>query len=109
MQVSLDVCQPTAGFDRGLTVRKFSLKAIVETLEMHRQRATYGAVAGLVGKTPRSVMQGLPRNWRNSWVVSQENGEPSEYHELQKHVSLRTRDRIIDTPEELATWLDNPD
>ena len=86
----------------------FSVKAIVATLEQFHQRATYGAVAGLTGRTPRNVMQGLTRNWRHSWVVSQEDGEPSEYHDLQKHPALQERDDVLSTSEDLASWLADP-
>jgi hypothetical protein len=56
-----------------------SLKGILELLQQHHQRATYGAVAALLGRTPRTVMQGCPRNWLHSWVVNQDTGRPSEY------------------------------
>ena len=85
-----------------------SVAAIVEQLARYHQRATYGAVAGLVGTSPRSVMQGRKRDWLHSWVVNQTDGLPSEYHELQIHPHLRERDRILATPEELRDWLANP-
>jgi arsenate reductase-like glutaredoxin family protein len=66
------------------------------------------AVAALVGKTPRNVMQGLKRGWRYSRVVNKEDGEPSEYHDLQKHPALRERPEILKTGEALAAWLSNP-
>jgi hypothetical protein len=82
--------------------------AILEQLDRLHQRATYGALAGVLGKTPRSVMQGLLRNWCHSWIVNQDTGEPSEYHELQKHPALKERDAILDSPRDLTAWLDNP-
>ena len=86
----------------------FSTDAIVELLHKHHQRATYGAVAGVAGKTPRTVMQGLKRGWRYSWVVNQESGEPSEYHDLQKHPALHEREHVLSSPGALAAWLANP-
>jgi len=86
----------------------YSVTSIVEQLNRYHQRATYKAVAGLVRKVPRSVMQGSPRDWKHSWVVNQEDGEPSEYPQLKKHPSLHERSRILYTPEELAEWLSNP-
>jgi len=86
----------------------YSRSQIVDTLDRFHQRATYGAVAALCGKSPRSVMQGLPRNWRHSWVVNQSSGEPTDYHELMRHPSLFERDRILVTPDELAAWLRDP-
>lgn len=53
-------------------------------------------------------MQGMPRNWRHSWVVNQSSGEPTDYHELMRHPSLFERDRILVTPDELAAWLRDP-
>jgi hypothetical protein len=34
------------------------LNNILELLQAHHQRATYGAVAALLGRTPQNVMQG---------------------------------------------------
>lgn len=82
--------------------------AILEQLDRFHQRATYGALAGVLGKTPRSVMQGLLRNWRHSWIVNQDTGEPSDYHKLRKHPALKERDAILDSPRDLTAWLDNP-
>jgi len=81
---------------------------IVELLDRFHQRATYGALAGVLGKAPRSVMQGLPRNRRPSWVVNQDSGEPSEYHKLQQHPALKERDSVLMSPAELTAWLDDP-
>ena len=86
----------------------FTPKSIVELLDKHHQRATYGAVAGLLGKAPRSVMQRLPRDWKHSWVVNQSDGEPSDYAKIKKHPARHERARILSTPEELAAWLANP-
>jgi alkylated DNA nucleotide flippase Atl1 len=85
----------------------FSLGTIVDRLNEYHQRATYGAVASLVGRTPRNVMQGLKRGWRYSWIVNQQDGEPSEYNDLQKHPALRERATILSTAEELTAWLTN--
>ena len=85
-----------------------TLKTIVDLLDRFHQRATYGAVAGVVGKVPRSVMQGLPKNWRHSWVVNQEDGEPSEYHFLQKHPALHERTAVLSSTDDLSAWLANP-
>jgi hypothetical protein len=107
LQLSFGVSQPSAIRSEEL-LPTFSLKTIVDRLNEHHQRATYGAVAALVGKTPRNVMQGLKKGWRYSWVVNQETGEPSEYHALQKHPQLRSRDTVLVTPEDLAAWLADP-
>jgi hypothetical protein len=86
----------------------FSLETIVDRLNEFHQRATYGAVAALVGSTPRNVVQGVKRARRYSWIVNQQDGEPSGYHELLKHPALHERDTILSTSEQLAAWLANP-
>lgn len=88
--------------------RMFSVKVIVETLNQHHQRATYGAVAGLLGKVPRSVMSGYPRDWKHSWVVNQADGAPTDYPAPKVHPALYERPRVLTSAEELAAWLRDP-
>ena len=85
-----------------------SLKRVLDLLNQHHQRATYGAVAGLLGKKPRSLMQGLPRDWRHSWVVNKDSGLPSEYPSGKIHPAIEERAEILDTEEELEVWLLGP-
>jgi hypothetical protein len=82
-----------------------SLESILELLQRHHQRATYGAVAPLLGRTPRNVMQGLPRDWLHSWVVNQDTGLPSEYPAGKIHPALKERAEILNSDQELAAWL----
>lgn len=82
-----------------------SLESILELLQRHHQRATYGAVASLVERTPRNVMQGRPRDWLHSWVVNQETGRPSEYPTGMIHPALEEHREILSSEQELATWL----
>ena len=81
---------------------------VTKTLAKFHQRATYGAVAGLLGKTPRSVMQGYPKDWQHSWVVNSSNGKPSKYPPPKVDPNLTERSDILRSPEDLAAWLDNP-
>ena len=83
----------------------FSVEAIAETLEKHRQRATYGAVAGLLGVPTRSLMSDYSKNARFSWIVSKESGLPTNYRESQMHPELRAREKILSSEKELAEWL----
>ena len=85
-----------------------AMQVIIDLLDKHHQRATYGAVAGLLGAVPRWVMRGYPRDWRHSWVVNESTGEPTNYPAAKKHPSLTERERILDTPQKLAEWLANP-
>ena len=91
-----------------VATEQHSLDSIIEQLDQYHQRATYGAVAGVVNSSPRSLMVGRDRNPQSSWIVSRQNGQPTGYAEEQKHGSLTERDRIIGSPEELRTWLREP-
>lgn len=81
------------------------LSDITARLHQHAQKATYGAVAGLVRRLPRSVMQGLPKVPRNSWVVAKKSGLPTGYSATQIDPRLRPEEPAIDTPEQLMAWL----
>jgi hypothetical protein len=83
-----------------------SLDRVLDLLNEHHQRATYGAVADLVGGHARSVLQGRKRNWRHSWVVNQDSGMPTEYPKGMIHPAIAERPEILCTAEELDDWLD---
>ena len=85
-----------------------TLDAILDQLNAYHQRATYGAVAGVVNSSPRSLMSGRERDERSSFIVSRETGEPSGYKEEQKHPALTERERVLSSPEELRDWLRDP-
>lgn len=84
------------------------LDTILDALDRHHQRASYGAVAGLLGTTARSVLQGRPKNRRHSWVVNQETGKPTGYHDFLVHPALEERSRVLTTTEELSACLAQP-
>ncbi len=84
------------------------LDTILDSLNQYHQRATYGAVAGLVGTIPRSVLSGRPKNWRHCWVVNEESLMPTGYSPLQIHASIAERSRVLTTAEDLKRWLTNP-
>jgi hypothetical protein len=85
-----------------------SLDSILDLLERYHQRATYAAVAALLGTSPRSVMGGRPKNPKHSWIVSKKNGLPTDYSNSAIDPHLQERDRILDTVHDLSSWLDNP-
>lgn len=62
--------------------RGLSLEEIVSALNERKQRATYGAVAGVLGVTPHTVMGSRPRGPKYSWVVAV-SGAPTGYAESQ--------------------------
>lgn len=78
-----------------------TLDTVLDTLEQTRQRATYGAVAKLLGKTPRTLMRGRERGPRHSWVVNRNNGLPTGYDETLLHPELQLKAHVIDSREEL--------
>lgn len=83
----------------------YQLRDIVEALSRHTQRATYGAVGGLVGRLARSVMSGQEKSPDNSWVVSAKTGLPTGYVANEVHPKLQSIDEVISTSEDLAAWL----
>ncbi len=91
-----------------VAVSDHTLDSIIDQLNEYHQRATYGAVAGVVNSSPRSLMSGRDRDQRSSWIVSRQDGQPSGYTEEQRHDSLTERERIISSPEELRVWLRDP-
>jgi hypothetical protein len=78
---------------------------IIDALDRERQRATYGAVAALLGKAPRTLMSGRQRDQRHSWIVSRKSGTPSGYDTPQMHPDLRVNERILETRADLEHWL----
>lgn len=79
---------------------------ILDSLDQARQRATYGAVAAIVGASPRTLMAGRERDRRHSWVVSRKSGQPTGYETEQLHPELMRSERVIETREELERWLE---
>lgn len=83
----------------------FTMDQILDALDRSHQRATYGAVAAVLNRQPRTLMQGRERDQRHSWVVSRANGEPTGYQPAQLHPALRERAEVLDNKEALAQWL----
>ena len=93
-----------------------SLDGIVHQLDAQKQRATYGAVAGLVGVLPRGLMGGRPKTPTYSWVVAATDGAesrrgfPTGYSLNQIHPDCYRQicegdDNIIDSADVLREWL----
>lgn len=78
---------------------------IVALLQKYKQRATYGALGKIVGRHPRSVMQGRPKCARDSWIVSAATGIPTDYGSSQIDPDLESSPSVLETAEELAAWL----
>jgi len=85
-----------------------SLDEIVELLDTHGQRATYGAVARLLGHSPRSLLRGRERGRRFSWIVNRETGMPTSYPDDQIDPRLKDSGPVLASDAELKQWLENP-
>ena len=82
-----------------------TLDQILDTLDRQRQRATYGAVAAVIGAAPRTLMSGRERDQRHSWVVSRKTGQPTGYEPEQIHSELTATPHIILSRDELERFL----
>jgi len=86
---------------------KHSLDEIVELLDRHAQRATYGAVAKLTGNAPRSLLKGRDRGRNYSWIVNRQTGKPTGYQDDQIDPRLANSNAVIDDADQLQRWLDD--
>ena len=82
-----------------------ALEDVLGALDRHQQRATYGAVAGVVGSGAQSVMSKRARTQLNSWVVNARSKLPTGYSDAEVHAELRRRAHVISTSAELSAWL----
>jgi hypothetical protein len=91
------------------------LDEIVAQLDQRKQRASYGAVAGILGVIPRGLMagRGHQRSTKYSWIVAasgSRRGWPTGYRiehidpeclrQIRAHLN-----NIIEDSEELKRWL----
>lgn len=90
-------------------IMHWTVETIAEQLDRHQQRATYGAVAEVIGVLARGVMQGRTKSRRLSWIVAV-NGKPTGYAEQEIHpecrrqIESRSRD-FIQNGSDLRQWL----
>ena len=81
---------------------RVTLAEILAFLNEEEIRATYGAVAGVLGLVPRSLGAALGAKRPDaSWVVNAESHLPTDYDQSQIHVSLFRRPDVIASPNEL--------
>jgi hypothetical protein len=86
-----------------------NLDEIIRFLNDQRIRATYGAVAGVLGVVPRSLSAHLgARRPEVSWIVNAETGLPTDYNRQEIHPDLFSKAEIIRAGSELilrmAAW-----
>ena len=85
---------------------KVDLEKIVEILNRENVKATYGAVAGVLGRVPQGVMIDREKPQRNSWVVNAETNMPTGYRLDQLHPNLMRLPIVLHTREKLQRFLD---
>ena len=86
-----------------------SLAEVLRLLNEGRTRATYAAVASVLGVPPRSMGAMLgTRRPEASWVVNGETGLPTDYEQADWHPDLLATSDVIRTGNELmlriALW-----
>ncbi len=79
---------------------------VVDAYRRTGRRATYSAVAGIVGGMPVGVMSIYPKDKLHSWVVAVENHLPTGYEtdKLSRATGKQER-KSRSRPNELRTWL----
>ena len=83
------------------------LAEILRFLNAVQIRATYGAVAGILGVLPRSMGARLGyRRPEASWIVSAENGLPTGYSREELHPALFASSGVIRSGSELQRRMD---
>ena len=88
-----------------------SLAEIIRFLNHEQVRATYGAVAKVLGIVPRTMGTKLgPRRVETSWIVSTATGLPIDYVQEEMHPALLQKADVITTGTELtkrmSSWKD---
>lgn len=98
-----------------------TLDEVIALLNEHKQRATYGAVAGIVGGTPRGLMKDRTACKADSWVVAKttkrktesRRGRPTGFLDSQLHGECRKQfddnpGGFISDTDVLKEWLRSP-
>ena len=89
----------------GLHMAAATMDQILDALDTAHQRATYGAVAAVVGVSPRALMTGRERNQRHSWGVNLRSGLPTDYAAELVHPALTANATVLKTRDDLVPWL----
>ncbi len=83
-----------------------TLDQILDILQHNRQRATFGAVAGVLGREPLSLFDGYPRTPRTAWVVSKSTSQPTGHKKSELPPDFVLNAHVITTKEELLRWIE---
>jgi hypothetical protein len=84
---------------------KPTLDEILDVLERYQTRATFGAVAAFLNRDPLTLFSGYTRTPKTAWVVSKTTGLPTGTKADGYPPGLLNNKHVIDTSEELRTWL----
>jgi len=84
----------------------WNVTSIVKVLNRKKFRATYGAVAKIVGCNARSVMKGLPNSYEYSWVVRGDNNLPTGYRPEDLHPDLLKIPAVVRDSKQLRRLLE---
>lgn len=103
---ALDLDAEKLSSESAMDTSSITIDQVIEQLARHRHRATYGAVAGVVGGLARSVMGRHPRTQRNSWVVSASTGLPTAYLPQDIDPQLLSQSHVINSADALREWLE---
>jgi hypothetical protein len=91
-------CNRTAKSGGSGTIGRATLEDVLTLLNAEQIRATYGAVGEVIGVSPRALGTFLGAHRPEaSWVVSAENGLPTDYDQTEWHPALLSRGEIIST------------
>jgi hypothetical protein len=82
-----------------------ALEDVVSFLDQRQIRATYGAVAKVVGRPATFLLNGIPRAPRYSWIVNQKTLLPTGYTDEQCHPALTKKSFVLRTEADLRTWI----
>jgi hypothetical protein len=82
-----------------------SFAEIVDRLNERRQRATYGALAGVLDRPAAFVMAGHPRDVRHSWIVNARTLRPTGFREEDIHPELSQTAQVLMDAASLLAWI----
>ena len=89
-------CNRSSKSSSGGTIGRTTLDEVLTFLNAQQLRATDTAVAEILGVSRRALSAHLgPHRPEASWVVSAENGLPTDYDQAEWHPALLIRGEII--------------
>jgi hypothetical protein len=89
----------------GVDMHDTAMDEILDLLERHHQRVTYGAIGAVVDRPARYLMGGRPRDHRHSWIVNRLTGLPTGYGPDDMDPALLSRPEVLRTSQQLEDWL----